>query len=120
MITQLDLFEKSLLEEFESWLSTAEGSTVADEFTATAVALHAGGQREGARAIWEHLRWTTRRRLGGDEGAYRFNDHHVPYLARRAVQIHPELSGFFEFRERAPSRRPSSAVVIPIQRRGVA
>lgn len=70
MIMQLDLFERTLVEEFEAWLATDEGAEVSDEFTATAVALHASGQREGARAIWEHLRWTTRRRMGGTDGDY--------------------------------------------------
>ena len=113
---QLDLFERTLLEEFEAWLATPEGGQVADEFTQTALSLSRSKQREGARAIWEHLRWSCRRRHAGGYGEYRFNDHHVPYLARRAMKLHPELTGFFELRDRQP-RPGRRALVIPLQSR---
>jgi len=57
-----------------------------------------GFRRYGIRSLWERVRWhfQVEKDLGAD---FKLNDHFHSRYARRIVQNHPELNGFFELRE---------------------
>ena len=57
-----------------------------------------GFKRYGIRSLWERVRWhfQVEKNLGAD---FKLNDHFHSRYARRIVEQHPELDGFFELRE---------------------
>jgi hypothetical protein len=57
-----------------------------------------GFKRYGIRSLWERVRWhfQVEKELGAD---FKLNDHFHSRYARKIVQNHPELDGFFELRE---------------------
>jgi hypothetical protein len=57
-----------------------------------------GFKRYGIRSLWERVRWhfQVEKELGAD---FKLNDHFHSRYARKIVQNHPELHGFFELRE---------------------
>jgi hypothetical protein len=57
-----------------------------------------GFERYGIRSLWERVRWhfQVEKDLGAD---FKLNDHFHSRYARRIVENHPELDGFFELRE---------------------
>lgn len=46
-----------------------------------------------------------RRKPSDGRRQYAFNDHHLPFLTRYAVQVDPRLKGFFELRETGTERQ---------------
>lgn len=88
----------TLLQEFERWVHTPEGGQVANRFIRIAIGFHKRGQRIGAKAIAERLRWNAFVRKTEGE-PYLINNNHVSYLARFAMERAAELAGYFETRE---------------------
>jgi hypothetical protein len=117
---QLDLFGKTLDQQFALWIDSAQGRDVSARFIRIAMACRQRGVKVGAKAIWERLRWhyETRREAGAG-GNYELNNNWTAYMARFAEAREPMLQGFFEFRKLVSggNRRASRAVVIPIQTR---
>ena len=113
-IEQLELFMKTLGQQFEDWRSTPAGSWALDLFCRLACEAHGRGKRVGAKAIWERMRWDLV--LAHDDGAgeFRLNNNFTAYAARVAMQRHTELKGYFETRT-GHSNRPRRAIVVPIR-----
>lgn len=59
----------------------------------------AGAQKFGARLIGERIRWHCKVEARG-YAQYKLNDHYWPYYARLAMLKNPELSFFFETRNK--------------------
>lgn len=66
-----------------------------------------GYEHFGARAVLERIRWETS--AGGTSPDLKFNDHFVPFYARRFNRMHPELGGGEFFRVRAQTTRQRAA-----------
>lgn len=59
------------------------------------------GQKVGAKAVVEVLRWNTRVGLVVTDGEpYRLNNNSTALMARWAMDTHPDLRGAFNLRER--------------------
>lgn len=56
-----------------------------------------GFQRYGIRSLWERVRWhfQVEKQMGAD---FKLNDHFHSRYARKLIEDHPELEGFFELR----------------------
>lgn len=66
-------------------------------------AKQAGAPRYGIGALFEVLRWSRlMQRRPGDE--FKLNNNHRAFYARKLMQEHPDLAGFFELREQVSSR----------------
>jgi len=83
---------------FEAWVHTPEGGQVANRFIRIAIGFLRRGQKIGAKAIAERLRWNAFVRKAEGE-AWLINNNYVSYLARFAMERAPELQDFFETRE---------------------
>lgn len=66
-----------------------------ERFALEAVA--AGRKRIGIAAVWERIRWHVDVELGAAE-AYKLNNSHRAYYARRFMSAHPEHAELFETR----------------------
>lgn len=55
------------------------------------------GQKVGARAIWERMRWHTQVETNASD--YRLNDHYAPYFSRWLMLTDLRFAGFFERRD---------------------
>ncbi len=117
---QLDLFERSIWQQFDAWVHTPQGRSVADRFIRIAYGCHLRGARVGAKAIWERLRWhyeVAARRAPGER--YRLNNIYTPYMARFAMDREPKLAGFFELRMVGRDKPDRRALVIPLRRKPI-
>lgn len=87
----------TLEERAAAWIR-ANPAAVA-RFTAVALDLHQRGERMGAKAIAEVIRWqhATDPTVGED---YRVNNSFVAHIARHVMATQPTLAGYFETRER--------------------
>lgn len=66
-----------------------------------ALKLRRGGiTRWGVKALWEVLRYELALRTNTSARSFRLNNNHTAYYARLLMDCNPELSGFFETRER--------------------
>ena len=113
---QLDLFEKTLQEQFDDWVHSPEGGAAANRFIRMAIGLKRRRMKVGAKAIWERLRWNYMIRNPKNE-QYALNNNYTAYMARFAMQRAPELQGYFNVRSLSSCHqtRPRRAVVIPIR-----
>lgn len=87
----------TLDERAAAWIA-ANPEAVA-RFAQIALDLHRNGQRMGAKAIAEVIRWqyaTDVNALPGDD--YRVNNSYVAHLSRHVMATWPELAGYFETR----------------------
>jgi hypothetical protein len=81
--------------DFDEWLS--ENTHVWIAFERQALLVHQRGYRHySARTIIEFLRHHTATKQVSEE--WKINDHAVPHLARKFMEVHPNLNGFFEVR----------------------
>lgn len=112
--TQYDLFGKTHAQSFEAWAHTPAGGHVVNRFIRIAIGFHRRGQKIGAKAIAERLRWNAfvRRAEGAD---WLINNNHVAPMARFAMERAPELAGFFETRTLGNTNKPRRAVVVAIR-----
>lgn len=95
---QLDMFCKGHFDTFDKWVHTPQGGAVANRFIRIAIGFHRRGQKIGAKAIAERLRWNAFVRKQEGE-AYLINNNHVSFLSRFAMERAPELKRYFETRE---------------------
>jgi hypothetical protein len=113
---QYELFQKTHQQAFDDWVRTAEGQEAANRFIRIAWAAKTRGVRVGAKAIWERLRWhyefVAQRK--NDEG-YRLNNVYTAYMARFAMDMKPELQGFFETRTVGKDAKPRRAILVNIR-----
>lgn len=58
----------------------------------------AGHEHGGIRMFWEVLRFRRGLRTTGE--AFKLNNNYATFYARRLMETEPELTGFFETRER--------------------
>lgn len=92
---------------FDHWAHTPAGGEVCNRFIRIAIGFSRRGQRIGAKAIAERLRWNAFcRKHEGEE--WLINNNHISYLARFAMERAQELSDYFETREvgKEKSKRP--------------
>lgn len=69
--------------------------------TFCSIAIHTKKQKEklGAKAIVERMRWAMNTfRSKPQPKKYLYNNSYTSTLARRAMERHPELKGYFELR----------------------
>jgi hypothetical protein len=115
MSIQLDLLQPTHYQRFMDWVSTPAGRIVSDRFCSIASACAARGQKIGAKAIAERLRWHFQisRNLGD---AFAINNNYTAYLARLATDRDPRLKGFFSTRSiRSGSlSKPRRAIMVSI------
>lgn len=62
--------------------------------------LVAGHRRWGAKALWETLRYEMAISTDADVRDFTLNNNHVSWYARQLMANEPELTDFFETRER--------------------
>lgn len=89
----------TLDERAAAWI--AANPAVVQRFASLALDLHRRGERMGAKALAEIIRW---QHVSGERrvvGEYRINNSYVAHLARHVMERWPELDGYFETRERA-------------------
>lgn len=65
------------------------------------VARRAGRKRWGTSVIVGQIRWESTLREGGQDNL-KINENAKPWLARMAMNLEPELAGFFKTRETGP------------------
>ena len=111
---QFDLWRTTHAQRFETWAHTPEGGATVNRFIRIAIGFHRRGQKIGAKAIAERLRWNAFVRKSEGE-AWLINNSIVSHLARFAMERAPELKGFFETRKLGSTNKPMRAVVIPIR-----
>ncbi len=90
--------ETKLDREFNEWLETPYGRSIASEAEKRALALYRRGSRHfGIGAIWESIRfdWTVR---GDPDAEFKVNNNYRSRLARKIMDDNPNLDGFFELR----------------------
>jgi len=92
---------------FDVWAHTEQGGQVVNRFIRLAIGFHRRGQKIGAKAIAERLRWNAFCRKHEGQ-AYYINNNHVAAMSRFAMERAPELAGFFSLREvgKPKSTRP--------------
>lgn len=92
-------------DEFTEWIE--ENTHIWKAFESEALrVLQLGREHYSARTIVEFLRHHSAIRERG--GAWKINDHSVPYLARLFVLLYPEAHRLFEFRKINPKNRQKS------------
>jgi hypothetical protein len=69
-----------------------------------------GCEHYSARGVFHRIRWETVEAKTG-ESAFKLNDNHTPFYARRFMKLHPEHDGFFRTRRQIskdddPTNRP--------------
>lgn len=87
----------TLEERAARWIETNPAAV--QRFADIALDLHARGERMGAKAIAEVIRWQHIHdvdRVDGDD--WRVNNSYVSHLARYVMVRWPELDGYFETR----------------------
>lgn len=90
---------RSIGEQFEEWIRTGDGRKVFAELVTRAKYLRRiGWKHYSHKAIIESIRYDNAISVGPDHG-FRINDHYTSRLARLAMDVYPELDGFFEVRE---------------------
>lgn len=88
----------TIQQRFDEWLLTPDGQSVYEAVRFRAYALRARGwDHFGIGALWEGVRYDRSVQVG-PEGGFRLNDHFRSRLARRLMDDHPALAGFFETR----------------------
>ena len=98
MSDQMSLFFKQTIQERFEEFHKAHPEVYA-YLLALCIELRGKGfKRYGIRSLWERVRWhfQVEKELGAD---FKLNDHFHSRYARKIVQNHPELDGFFELRE---------------------
>lgn len=84
---------------FNEWIETADGRRVEREAITRARILKGRGLKHyGVAAVFESIRYDWHIGLLGD-GEYRLNNNHRSLLARRIMELYPDLEDFFETRE---------------------
>lgn len=58
----------------------------------------ARGRKFSTRALLHRARWEAKMNWLFDEGGFKLNDHHSPYLARDLVERYPEMGPLIECR----------------------
>lgn len=84
--------------EFQEFKATPIGGMICNRFIRIAWGFLIRGQKIGAKAIVERLRWNAATRKHEGE-RYFLNNNWTAYLARWAMQAEPRLDGFFNLRE---------------------
>ena len=83
---------------FEAWKETTAGGMVVNRFIRIAIGFHRRGQRIGAKAMAERLRWNAFcRKQEGEK--YLINNVYVASMARFAMERVAELREYFEIRQ---------------------
>lgn len=82
---------------FEEWVHTPEGGQVMNLFIRLAWGVHKRGQKIGAKAIAERIRWHFFVTKAPGE-LFAVNNNYVAYMARFAMEREPRLAGFFSCR----------------------
>lgn len=104
MTVQLDMFDQAKSahqQEFDAWVNSEVGFETANRFIRIATGFMQRGQKVGAKAIWERLRWNNevRRNQKARDDEFKLNNNLCSYLARFAMERNPQLCGFFETRK---------------------
>ena len=98
-MTQPDLFDETLDQQFEKWVHSPEGGMAANWFIRLGLqAKKAGLEKYGAKGIAEVLRWQISIEKKSVE-IFKINNNYISRLARFAEERAPELKGLFEKRE---------------------
>lgn len=94
---QLGLFEPSIQDRFEDF--HRKNPEVYAYLVKLCYELRSKGwKRYAIGALWERLRWHFQIDIErGDD--FKLNDHFRSRYARKIIQDHPDLEGFFELRE---------------------
>lgn len=99
-MTQGRLFESRVEREFAAWIETDDGRRVEEEIVRRARLLkRRGWAHYGIAALIETVRYDASVSLLGDAKGYRINNNHRSLLARRVMQLYPDLGHFFEVRD---------------------
>jgi hypothetical protein len=89
----------TLQERFEEWMATTDGQVVERAVLTRAFALlDRGFTHYGIAALWEAARYDRSVMVGPNAG-FKLNNDFRSRLARRLMDEHPDLRGFFETRE---------------------
>jgi alpha-glucuronidase len=115
---QYSLFEDTLDQQFEKWLSSRHGQLVLEAATARARALFAAGfRRYGIKALLEAFRFDRALQFGPTSENFYLNNNYASRLAREIMRANPDLAGFFEVRRLHDLRGPRAkraVVLVPI------
>lgn len=65
---------------------------------------NAGGRKVGIATLYEKLRWEWHVSGLLDADGYKLNNNYKALYARKIMQLHPELDGIFEVRERTVAK----------------
>lgn len=90
---------ETLEERAARWI--AANPAAVRRFADIALDMHRRGQRMGAKAIAEVIRWQHATDIDPAGGDYRVNNSFVSHLARHVMETWPELDGYFETRSRS-------------------
>lgn len=94
------LWESRVERQFADWIETSDGKRCEAEVVKRARRLkERGWTGYGIAALVESIRYDASVSLLGDAEGYRINNNHRSLLARRVMQLHPDLADFFEVRD---------------------
>lgn len=114
---QYSLFKETHEQRASDWIHTPAGGDVMDKFIRLAIACKRRGQKVGAKAIAERLRWHYEVIKAADE-AYKINNNYVATMARFAMDRAEELRGFFSLRD-VGREQPDRKIIVIEQRKAV-
>jgi len=90
----------SLDERYAQWRQTDNGRAIyAAVLRRTYRLKRAGWSHYGIKAICEAVRFLRDMAVGPDVEGFRLNNNYPSRMAREIMDMHPELSGFFETRD---------------------
>jgi hypothetical protein len=87
--------ERNLRLEADEWI--ARNPAVFKLFEKFALQMAERGRRFGVGQLTERVRWECRFSYEGED--YKINNNHRAYIARRLVEIHPQLENLIEMRK---------------------
>lgn len=94
------LFQSRVEAEFDDWIETPAGRYVETEVLKLALEDQQGGARRGEMNLYLAMVRRATRGLTKDGRGYACNNSHRADLARRLMERHAELAGFFKTRSR--------------------
>ena len=69
-----------------------------------------GFEHYGAPAIFERIRWESAKPTYAKGEAFKLNNNHIPFYARRFMRVYPEHEGFFRTRHQISRDVPASTL----------
>lgn len=111
---QYSLFRDTHEQKAYEYFHSEEGRRVMDLFIKIAYGCWKRGQRVGAKAIWERIRWHYEIARKHDGQQYALNNSFTPYAARFAEARCLQLKGYFAKRT-VGKRIERKAIVVPVR-----